>query len=688
MTRGGDCRLRQSPLDLSSFCVWKGKIVKAALRHFSFVALSFAVFCSVMSAQTDSIVFHPDAERQFVEAMRAYQAGSYDTAAQLFQKNLREYPRSHRSTAAYAMGAKAFLAVHKERESIKLLKDLLDLYPNSAYCADAHYTLGLNYYELNRFDEAAGEWLVVRDDTTNDVRMLAHAETMLDQTARNNLSVPELQALLSSSKSDVTRALLSVRIAEKLNGDGNVAAAKKILTSVAFLPPHIKYVGEALFLLEQVQKRGSVDIGVVLPLMMKSDRSSSHELGEEFLEGIQYAVDEYNETALIKVHLDIRDTERDPTTAARQVADLCSKENISAIIGPILSPEALACVGIANERGVPIVTPTATANGMTLLGPNIFQANPDYETKGRIAALYAWQELKAKTFAVLAASDAIGKQLAEAFIREVRELGGDIVTVSWYTPGATDIRKEIESIRRSGTDRMEVPFVDFGGKLHQNDLNKIIAAGVSRHMLDSLNEHGLTASVVSLFGKNGKHIADSLRLPTEKEPSQFDSLRCPVTSIDAVFIPVAGSEEIPVVSSQLKYENIQTQILGTGDWNDLNELDSQRQYTDGVIFFVDSYTDVTSDGYRIFQVKYQRAMKGRVPSANVLIGYDVMKMMLETVRRGATQRREFSAELGKVSFDGWHSKILFSKNRVNSAMTVMQYKQREIRKIGTINLQN
>ena len=671
---------------MPAICLEREK-VKALVPYILLCFFLSVPYCSVF-AQADSILFRPEAEKQFVEAMHAYQSGTFDTAAQLFQKNLREYPRSHRSTAAYAMGAKSFFALHQYRESIKLLKDLLDLYPNSTYCSDAHYTLGLKYYQLHRFDEASEEWLGIRDDTANDMRLLTHAGKMLDQAARNNLSIDELQGLLASAKTDLTRALLSVRIAEKLNRSGDVAAAQKILTPVALLSPQIQYVGEALFLLEQMQKRGAVDIGVVLQLMMKSARQASHEMGSEFLEGIQYALEEYNETALVKVHLDVRDTERDPTTAARQVSDLCSNEKISAIIGPILSPEALACVGIANERGVPIVTPTANANGMTLLGPNIFQATPDYETQGKVAALYACRELKAKTFAVLAASDPIGRQLAEAFIQEVHDLDGDMVQVVWYEPGATDIRSEIEKIRHAAMEQTEIPYIDFGGKLHQADLNKIIAAGVDQHRIDSLNEQGLTATVLSLFGSNGKQIADSLKLPTRVDPAKYDSLQYPVSSLDAIFVPIAGSEEIPVVSSQLKYYNIQSQILGTGDWNDLNELDQQRQYTDGVIFFVDSYTDAASENYRVFQSKYQIAMKGRVPSANVLIGYDVMKMMLETVGHGATQRREFAAAFARASYDGWHSKIIFSRNRVNSAMTVMQYKQREIRKIGTINLPN
>ena len=72
------------------------------------------------------------------------------------------------------------------------------------------------------------------------------------------------------------------------------------------------------------------------------------------------------------------------------------------------------------------------------------------------------------------------------------------------------------------------------------------------------------------------------------------------TGIDALFVPIASADEIPIVSSQIKYFNIQAQMLGTGDWNDVAMLDLNRQYTDGIVFFADSSPDVTGEPVQNF----------------------------------------------------------------------------------------
>ncbi len=68
------------------------------------------------SAQQDSIVFRGDVEREFVEAMKSFTSQRYDTAASLFSKILRDYPRSHRSTGASIMAAKAYYHLASYRE--------------------------------------------------------------------------------------------------------------------------------------------------------------------------------------------------------------------------------------------------------------------------------------------------------------------------------------------------------------------------------------------------------------------------------------------------------------------------------------------------------------------------------------------------------------------------------------------
>jgi ABC-type branched-subunit amino acid transport system substrate-binding protein len=634
---------------------------------------------------SDSIIFKPEAEREFVSAMKLFQADRFDTASVLFYHIIKSYYRTHRTTGAFIMGGKAFYELKNYRESVRLLKNMIDLYPQSAYIDDAHYTLGLDYFRMGRYEDAAAECFVVIQKS-QEKQLIARAEKLVEMLTASYLNLPELQRLQSDAKNGEMKSLVTIRIAEKLLRTGDLTKAEEMLHTIALLPPNEKYVQDALTLLEQLERRG-MKIGVVLPLMLKAESPLTRALGVEFLEAIQLGVDEYNQKGPLKISLEVRDTERDPSVAARMVADLCTDEKVSAIIGPISSNEVFSSAGISNERGVPLITPTATANGIAAIGSFIFQANPDYDTRGRDAAAFAYQTLGARTFAVLAPTDVVGKQSAESFIAEVHSLGGEMIDVQWYAAGSTDLRNELTRMRQKALEKIEVPTVDLGAKMRQSEMNKFIKWGVNQRVLDSLVERGLTAPVTLLFGSRGKLIADSLNIHTHLEHLKYDSLGLPVNSIDALFVPIASSEEIPIVSSQIKYFNIQAQILGTGDWNDAAALDQNRQYTDGVIFFMDSYPDIASEPYRTFDANYRLAYKNKTPGTNAVFGYDVAKMILQIVSQGKSRRQDIAEELAKVEgYEGLHSKISLTKNRVNTYLSVLQYKARQIYHIGKIDL--
>lgn len=649
----------------------------------------FLVAASIESksqALQDSVWFKPDAEGEFIEAMKLFQAHRFDTASVMFSHIINTYPRSHRTTGAFIMGAKTYYELKDYRESIRLLKNLIDLYPQSTYLDDAYYTLALNYFRTGRYEDAASECLLIRQ-SSHDKQLVARSDKLIDMLASTYLTLPELRRLLTDAVSDEMKSLASVRIAEKYLRMGDIEAAEKILRTIALLPPNVKYVSDALALLEQMENRVGIKIGVVLPLMLKAESVSMRGLGVDFLEGIQLAIDEYNQKVPIKISLEIRDTGRDPSIAARLVADLCTDENVSVIIGPISSNEVLASAGIANERGVPLITPTATANGIAAIGSFIFQANPDYDTRGRDAAAYAYNVLGARNFAVLAPTDVVGKQLAESFIAEVNSLGGNMMNVQWYASGSVDLRSELSQMRRKALEILEVPTIDFSAKMQQTELNKFLNWGVDQHIMDSLMEGGLTVPVTVLFGSRGCQIADSLKIPMRLEHIKYDSLGLPVKTIDALFVPVANSEEIPIVSSHIKYFNIQAQILGTGDWNDVAMLDQNRQYTDGVIFFADSYPDAASEMYRIFEAKYRITNNNKTPETNALYGYDVAKLILQIMSQGNSRRKDIAGALAKLEgYEGLHSRISLSNNRVNSCLSVLQYKGRQILHIGEIDL--
>ncbi len=646
---------------------------------------AFSIGVQSQSLQ-DIIVFKPEAEREFVSAMKLFKAGHFDTASVLFFSVIKDYPRSHRITGAYIMGAKAFYELKDYQVSIRLLKNLIDRYPQSTYIDDAHYTLALDYFRTGRYKDAASECIEVVQTSHNE-QLVARSEKLVEMLTSSYLALSELQRLQPYAKSDEMKALVIIHTAEKLLLTGDVTTAREMLHKIALLPQKTKYVSEALALLGQMENSGGMKIGVVLPLMLKAENPLTQELGVEFLEGIQLAVNEYNQKVRIKVSLEVRDTERDPSVAARMVADLCTDEKVSAIIGPISSNEVFACAGIANEHGIPLITPTATANGIAAIGPFIFQANPDYDTRGRDAAAFACNTLGARNFAVLAPTDIVGKQMAESFIAEVNSLGGEVIDVQYYMSGSMDLRTELTSIRRKALQKLDIPTIDFSAKMRQSELNKFIRWGVNQHMLDSLIERGLTAPVTLLFGKRGKQIADSLKISTHFERMEYDSLEMPVRSIDALFAPIASSDEIPIVSSQMKYFNIQAQIVGTGDWNDIAALDQNRQYTDGVMFCADSYPALESETFRTFEANYKLANKNKTPGTNAIYGYDVAKIILQIASQGSSRRKDLAGALAKMEgFEGLHSQISLSRNRVNTCLSVLQYKGRQIYYIGKIDL--
>ena len=633
----------------------------------------------------DSIAFRPEVERQFVDAMRFFTGGRFDTAAVLFTKSIREFPRSHRATGAYIMGAKAYYRLGNFRESVRFLKDLIDLYPDSRYLADAHYTLGLDFYRMARYDEASREFLQ-SFQLASDIRLRARSQGMLEAVTRVNMSIAQLQLLMPDATTDEMKALIDLRIAEKVYASGDIRSAQDLLRAVSARSPSIKYVGEALTLLQKYEKGGILKVGVVLPLMLKSETSSARDLGVEMLDGIRVAVEEYNEEFLPRVELDIRDSDRDPSVAARQVTELCNDDKIVSILGPVFSNEAFASAGIANARGVPLITPTATANGISAIGGFVFQANPDYEVRGRGMARFAIQQLKDSMFAVLSPIEPPGKLMADAFVDEVKLLGGEVIDVQWYQAGATDLRTQLETMRRKALEKATSPSLDFSKRIKHSDVNKMVIWGASQQLLDSLMEVGGAAPVDLIFGRNGKQIADSLGLETQMPVIRSDSLGLPVTNIQAMFIPIASSDEIGVVGSQIKLFNFQTRILGTGEWQEPAELDQHRQYVDGVVFSTDSFWDERSQTFKTFSAKFQKTTNKK-PTKNILYGYDAMKALLSVIQQGSSYKSEIAANLTKLrDYPGIHSRVTFSERRVNSHLTILQYKGRTIRRIGEVDV--
>jgi ABC-type branched-subunit amino acid transport system substrate-binding protein len=588
------------------------------------------------------------------------------------------------------MQAKALLQLNNEPDAARVLETFLASFPTSSYVPDARYTLGLAQVRLHRYEDAMQSFLSAwRGADPSRGKLWADIQNAMDGLIDGQLSVAIVRRLLSNSRSDDERAFFWLKVAEKEIARGNLTATSAALDSLSSRYPAHRYAERIATIRVRIEQRSSVKLGALLPLMKKSEPSPTKDIGTEVFEGIQFALEEYQKdpTARVKVSLEVVDTERDPLLASRGVQELTNDDGIIGIIGPVFSNTTSAAVGVANARGVPLITPTANANGIAAVGPYIFQANPDYEARGRAMARYAVQVRGLHALATLAPIDTYGKFMAEAFADEAQRLHAHVVATEWYQRGTSDLKMQLSNIRRIGMTEAAEPLLSFSGKINRGDLAKLIMLGVPPKTIDSLIGRGSDVGATSLLGSGAKAKIDSLGITAHYPEPKVDSLEYPVQSIHGIYAPISSPEEIGIVSSQIVYYNFQTQVLGSGEWNNFTELDANKRYCNGVIFESDSFIDSKDPAYGAFLNSFFEHYKKRA-SKNTLYGYDTAKLLLALIRRGVSTREGLRRALSEVKeYQGLHSRMAFSSNRVNPWLWILQYSKDQITRIDEVNVE-
>jgi ABC-type branched-subunit amino acid transport system substrate-binding protein len=647
------------------------------LARLSITVLLLTVCTLLPCAAQQRIEFSPVADQLFKEGVARYSSRQFREASALFDKLVKEYPFSHRVTAASVMKGKALYEVGENLECAKTLKAFLAAYPASSYGADARLTLGLVYDRIGRYKEASDEFL----GAWRQVPQPAPAKLMkgilraLDSIIDRSMTVPTVERLAAESTTSQERAYLWLKVAEKEIDQENPRHA-----GIAVDTLMQRYGGGAFperLAMVRVRLSGSsnIKLAALLPLMRKSEPSASKQVANDVYDGIVYAVEQYakDPSVRIKVALETRDTERDPRVAVQRVQELAADNSIIGIIGPIFSATASAAAIPAQTGGVPLISPTANGNGIAAAGEYIFQANPDYETRGRAMARYAVGTLGVKTVATLAPSDAYGKYLAEGFVREASRLGAKVITQQWYQRGASDLKSQFANMRRAGMSEEAEAMISFAGKMKPTDIMRFVELGVPKKRLDSLMSRGGVIRATDLLGPGARARLDSAGLSPFYDLTKVDSVEYPVRSIQAIYVPISESAEVGVVSSQLVYFNFVTQLLGSGEWNDLTELHDHRRYCSGVVFDLDSYPEVKSGAYREFVAGFSGRFK-KNPSTNALYGYDTAQLVLQQIRNGAATRTGLMKSLGAIrDYRGLHSRIGFSAARVNQWLPIVKF---------------
>ena len=157
-----------------------------------------------------------------------------------------------------------------------------------------------------------------------------------------------------------------------------------------------------------------------------------------------------------RVNLIVEDSAGNKDQAINAARKLIGRDRVVAIIGPTLSNEMFAVGPVANERRVPIMGTSTTANGITEIGPYVFRTSlPEADVIP--VTLRAAQARGVKTIALMYANDdAFSKSGFDVMKAAAEKAGLTIVTIEAFGSKDTDFSAQLTKVRALKPDAVGI----------------------------------------------------------------------------------------------------------------------------------------------------------------------------------------------------------------------------------------
>src|SRR6201991_3131439 len=186
----------------------------------------------------------------------------------------------------------------------------------------------------------------------------------------------------------------------------------------------------------------------------------SASFGQSSHKGTALAIDEINAAGGVlgkKLKLITEDDQSQagqPATIARK---LISQDKAVAILGEVASSKSLEAAPICQQNKIPMISPASTNPKVTEVGDYIFRVCFIDPFQGTVMSKFA-QSKSWKNVAVLTdVKQDYSVGLAEFFIKDFKESGGQIVKEQKYSTGDKDFKPQLTSIKAAKPDAIFVP---------------------------------------------------------------------------------------------------------------------------------------------------------------------------------------------------------------------------------------
>ncbi|MDR1811383.1 MAG: penicillin-binding protein activator [Candidatus Fibromonas sp.] len=510
----------------------------------------------------------------------------------------------------------------KLEEAHRYAAQFLDFFPKSKYRARVETAMAV-LSVLDRDPYTGAETLRrVLAYTRNPVAS-ARARDLLSQIFSSDLlSLNELQSLLEKEISEKqTKGFAQLSLGQKMQRENRYKAAKYWYNQAKKSNTALTDKADRLISTLEGKSAGSPVILVLAPLS-----GTNSELGNYMLQGVLLHADALEN----KVKIQITDDRADPATALKKVKQAIAQDSVIAIIGPLLSTSAATVAAWMSEKApqIPLITPTATDDGIAEIGKNIFQLNVTSARLASSIAEYAMNCLKINEFAIMAPYGNYGSLMADEFQRTVERKGGIIIAAQNYVEGLPDYQSEFKLLR----DR----------KLTLDTRRLNMSKG---------------ASNISSIQKRETWLEDS------------------TLTFSAIFIPSSNPADAGLMAAQVAFNKLRVgHLLGSSGWYGREFWHNAKKQAEGSVFSMAFFSN-NEDSLKTFAERFRNKWQ-KEPDENKVAGlsYDALRIV-ESVMYSDSLASLSAAILQKKEFNGVYGKIRFTGNGANESVELISVNQ-------------
>jgi branched-chain amino acid transport system substrate-binding protein len=211
---------------------------------------------------------------------------------------------------------------------------------------------------------------------------------------------------------------------------------------------------------------GGLKIGAVLPMS-----GNTATFGEECYNGMVLAAEEINAKAEgQKLELILKDDKGDSNETAKLVEQLAVVDGVSAIVGSVASTNSIKGGKIAQELGVPMMSPASTNVDVTRGRDYVSRLCFIDPLQGSVLARLSLEDLgKKRAMVIIDRASDFSVGLADSFRETFTKGGGVIAGEESFTAGESDFSALITKVVQANPEVIFIPayYAEIGAMLRQ-----------------------------------------------------------------------------------------------------------------------------------------------------------------------------------------------------------------------------